>query len=255
MQFQKNINIWNDTIKKCSNIPKPPKSIKYTLLTQNITPKFKNTHISIQNIDSIDCAHILQKNGLNPVTLNMADNNFPGGQVYLGSGAQEESLFRRTNYFQTLNLETNFYPLKNEELIYSPQVTIIKDKNGNDLQQYYNLSFIACPGIKKPNLENNQFNNNDKMLFINKIKNILNTAYIHNHDSIVLSALGCGAWECPPEEVALLFKETITEYKNAFKCIIFAILEVDKNNYIVKNNNLNNSNFQIFSKIFNQSTL
>jgi len=48
-------------------------------------------------------------------------------------------------------------------------------------------------------------------------------AIANGHDSIVLSAFGCGAYRCPPRQVAELFKQVIGEYGSYFKKIVFAI--------------------------------
>ena len=49
----------------------------------------------------------------------------------------------------------------------------------------------------------------------------------NGNDSLVLGAFGCGAYKLPPEEVAPLFHKVMEEpeFKNKFKCIVFAILE------------------------------
>ena len=243
------INIWNDTVEKCNSFQfRPLKSVKYDFTKVRYEKKYSQTNIIVLNKDSIDLAHELWIY-LNPVVLNLADNCFPGGHVSMGSGAQEESLFRRTNYFQTLNLDTGFYPLRGTELVYSPDVLVIKDSKGYELIRYFKLSFIACPGIKKPELNNGKFTEKDRKLLKNKIRNILNVAFLHKHDAVVLGALGCGAWQCPQEEVAIIFKEVVKEYDGMFHTIAFAILEVNKKDYIVQNSNLNRSNYKIFKDI------
>jgi uncharacterized protein (TIGR02452 family) len=54
-----------------------------------------------------DCA-IVYKNLVSkvyrPVILNMVNANNPGGGYRRGDGAQEETLFRRSNYYQSLDL-------------------------------------------------------------------------------------------------------------------------------------------------------
>ena len=251
MSFQHNINVWNDTVKTCNSFNwRPTASIKYEYLDISPDSKYDKTFVNVLDLDSIDCGYELLKRGFNPVILNMADDCFPGGHVQIGSGAQEESLFRRTNYFQTLHLQTGFYPLVNSQLVYSPQVAVIKDQYGEYLDKYFNLPFIACPAVKKPVLKNGNFTDEDRRMFIQKLKNILNVAYQNGHDSVVLGALGCGAWQCPQEEVADICKKISNDYLGVFRNINFAILEVDKHNYIVKNKNQDRSNFKIFSKVF-----
>jgi len=61
------------------------------------------------------------------------------------------------------------------------------------------------------------------------MKRIFDIALIHNHDCIVLSALGCGAYKNPPAHIAQLFYEVLEEsYRGKFRIIIFAIID-DKN--------------------------
>ena len=254
MSFMKKIDTWNDTVKRCGLLGlNVPKSVKYGYEHIDHIIRYDGTQVFIVNQDSIDCGKYLLDNGLNPVVLNMADNCFPGGHVAMGSGAQEEALFRRTNYFQTLNLDTGFYPLVDSELVYSPGVTIIKDADGELLDRFFGLSFIACPAIKKPDLVDGKFSEEDHELFKMKVRNVLNIAYKYGHDSVVLGAMGCGAWQCPQEEVAKIFKNVVGEYEGMFRVITFAILEVNRKDYIVQNANLMRSNYEIFKRTFDKN--
>lgn len=59
-----------------------------------------------------------------------------------------------------------------------------------------------------------------------KMKAIFKIALENGHDSIILSAFGCGAYLNPPCHIAKLFHNLIdSEFKNLFKLIIFAIIE------------------------------
>lgn len=254
MAFMKKIDIWNDTIKRCNSMKHIVyRSVKHGYEDIDHVARYDKTQVFIVNQDSIDCGKYLLDNRFNPVVLNMADNCFPGGHVAMGSGAQEEALFRRTNYFQTLNLGTGFYPLVNSELVYSHGVTVIKDVDGGLLDSFFGLSFIACPAIKKPNLVDGKFSEEDHQLFKMKVRNILNVAYKYGHDSVVLGAMGCGAWQCPQEEVAEIFKNVVGEYEGMFKVVAFAILEVNRKDYIVQNANLMRSNYEIFKRTFDKN--
>jgi hypothetical protein len=132
--------------------------------------------VDFLNQDAIDVALDLLSTGKahRPLVLNLADDIFAGGCVNQGSGAQEESLFRRTNYYQTLvnnsqsaqgtvhsdNLvvlgllrsrrslcegykerqpsdQTDaLYPIENGEAVYSPEVTILKSSEETGWQLY-----------------------------------------------------------------------------------------------------------------------
>jgi len=183
----------------------------------------------------------LQKAGYNPLLLNMSDIEVPGGAVDAGSGAQEENLFRRSNYF--LHLTERFYPLKGKQAVYSKDVLVFKtdDHSGYQLmKQPRPISMIAIPAIRFPNLPMSFENIN---LMKDKIRMIFNVAHYQNHDSLVLSAFGCGAYGNPPRVIATLFKEVIEEYNQSFNIIAFAIIK-DKSWTAAQD-----QNFKIFERV------
>ena len=61
----------------------------------------------------------------NILVLNMASEYKAGGGVENGAMAQEEELFRRSNYFESLT--PNLYPIKEFEAVYTKDVCIFKD--------------------------------------------------------------------------------------------------------------------------------
>lgn len=205
--------------------------------------------ISVVNQDTVDAGIELKKQGLNPVLLNFSDDVFAGGYVGHGSGAQEESIFRRSNYH--LTLLQDFYPLSDTELVYSPEVTIFKESEANKwkvMDDPVTLTSIACPAIKRPQATNDRLNADDTARFVKKIEMILRTALRYNHDSIVLGAFGCGAWGNPPQHVAEIFKHVITTtFPDAFKEIVFAIIDLPNTSY--KRSRYPNS-LEIFRTVF-----
>ena len=62
---------------------------------------------------------------------------------------------------------------------------------------------------------------------LNKIRTIFRLGIEHGKDALVLGALSCGAYKCPPEEVSRQFRAVMEEpeFKNKFRLIVFAILE------------------------------
>ena len=66
------------------------------------------TRVVVVKLDCLEVAHQLAvKDGLNPVVLNMANATKPGGGYLRGDGAQEENLFRRSNYYLALDEKLN----------------------------------------------------------------------------------------------------------------------------------------------------
>lgn len=203
--------------------------------------KENKTVVSVVNEDSIDCAYRLYCTGLNPLVLNMASSSHPGGGFETGATAQEEELFRRTTYELSLcksDIKSQ-YPLKGASAIYSPGVVVFRDNRVNAYELYKwkdccALNFVAMPGIRKPKLVQDtktkewELNKTDTELLCEKIRNIFRIAVYYGHDCVVLSALGCGAYDNPPKYVAKMFKKVMSEFPTVFKNITFAILS-DKN--------------------------
>ncbi len=229
------INIYNETMAisklRFSAFTESIKSRDITLLNHQI---YDNTLILVEKMDTIDATLLLLSKGLNPVLLNMANPVRPGGGVANGATAQEENIFRRSNYFLTLQMK--FYPILDTDTIYSKDVIVFRDTNYDFIDPNL-ISIIASPSVRHPELNKDfsDFKNiEDYNLQYKKIEMIFKTAIIHGHDSIVLSAYGCGAFKCPPKKVAEIFNDIIKLYKKYFKCIMFAIIQpvdCNKNNY------------------------
>lgn len=90
------------------------------------------------------------------------------------------------------------------------------------------MSFISVAGINRPELKDathlaDSMINGTK----NKIRTILRIGLRHGHDSLVLGALGCGAFCNPPSHIAKLFHEVFeeAEFKNKYLLVCFAILD------------------------------
>jgi len=183
-----------------------------------------DTVYRVENIDTLDMALQFRKCGLNPLVLNMASDYKPGGGVRSGKKAQEECLFRRTNAFETHSEE--WYPLEANDVIYSPEVYIIKDSDYEMLDENDQdvISMIAVPAIRKPHLDKGEYFEADRKLMTAKIESIFKIALIEGHDSLILGALGCGVFHNPPNEVAQIYKLFTNLYGKYFKQIGFAIL-------------------------------
>jgi uncharacterized protein (TIGR02452 family) len=116
------------------------------------------------------------------------------------------------------------------------------------------LDFVACPGLRHPMLspEGRLYEADEARLAV-KIRTVLQVAARHGHDAIVLGALGCGAWKCPPRHVAEVFaRELSSAACAAFKRIDFAILKGAAAGYTVINHSNDANlpdNFDVFSDV------
>ena len=85
------------------------KFYKNEFRVDNIPTNEEETKIIVSNVDCLEEGVRLCREGYNPAILNMASRRHPGGGVMLGAGAQEESLFRRTNLFRSLYQFTEYF--------------------------------------------------------------------------------------------------------------------------------------------------
>ena len=210
-------------------------------------PRYE-TEVKVIDKDCIYAAKDLIDRGFNPCMLNMASFSTPGGGVMKGSSAQEENIFRRSNIFKSLyqfhSIGENLgieqreerYPLDyNFGGIYTPHVTIFK--GGSDtrytlLEEPFEVAVVSVSAVKNPTLKNGKLEPWVIDTTKSKIRQIFDIALENGHDSLVLSAFGCGAYKTPPTEMAKLFKEVIEskKYKGVFKAIHFAIINLPSTN-------------------------
>lgn len=223
---------------------------------------FNNPKIYVKNIDSFLAAIEL---GPGSAVLNMASSIRPGGGVANGSMAQEEELCRRSDLLYSLYSftdkgeifdfiqESSKYPIPKYGGIYSPRITIYREPGTyKSMYEPKKCSVISVAGIVRPYIfpETGEMSEGNAGILRGKIRTILRIAILHGHTSLVLGALGCGAFRNPPKQVAKLFKEVLSEeeFSHSFSEICFAILE-DINSIRLDNPD---GNFKPFVDIFGE---
>ena len=220
-------------------------------------------HIQVLNQDCIQATRDLVEQGYNPAVLNMASLYHPGGGVLTGSSAQEEDLCRRSNLAISLyqfslpggrygdladmvrvKRRAERYPMDNTYGgIYSPDITFFRgtrDEGYVLLDEPFKAAVISVASLNyNPKHGHNQLDDgnipeSDKPILKEKIRTILRIGALKKHDSLVLGALGCGAFCTPPAQMAHLFHQVLDEpeYRGRFKKIVFAIIDSpSSNNY------------------------
>lgn len=201
--------------------------------------------ISVVTDDCLDAAHKWINDGLEVSVLNMANRRNPGGGVTFGAGAQEEYLFRCSNYFQFLYRYATYaaeygltrsrhqYPLdRNFGGIFSKGVTIFRENEETGYRLTaapWKVNMIAVAGMNSPHLI---FVDGEEKIapnlvdgVKNKIRTIFRIACDNDQRNLILGALGCGAFHNPPKHVAELFREVLCEeeFFGAFQRICFAV--------------------------------
>ena len=220
-------------------------------------------HAEVLNQDCILVTRDLVEQGYNPAVLNMASLYHPGGGVLQGSSAQEEELCRRSTLAISLyqfslpggrygdladmvgvKRRAERYPMDNTYGgIYSPGITFFRGTQEEGyalLDEPFRAAVISVASLNyNPKHGHNQLvggniPESDKPVLREKIRTILRIGILKGHDSLVLGALGCGAFCTPPAQMARLFHEVFyePEFQERFKKIVFAIIDSpSSNNY------------------------
>ncbi|CAF3772805.1 unnamed protein product [Rotaria sp. Silwood1] len=239
---------------------------------------YKTTEVKVVNEDCLVVYEHLVNQGRKPLLLNMASATSPGGGYRKGDGAQEENLFRRSDYFRSLDVDLDkfeqqserfcctstcnlsfiadartMYPMDEYGAIYTSGLTVFRqpEMKGYEFMEkpLTCVCSLAMAAYRHPPLDGNMLSSKYAVGMRKKIENIFAIAYHNRHDSLVLSALGCGAFRNPPVHVAKLFRSVIEQYAGFFQLIIFAIID-DHNTGLTSNPD---GNFLPFEREFEQS--
>jgi uncharacterized protein (TIGR02452 family) len=219
-----------DTIQRIAKFTAPPKSVKYSFTTIPIasttTPRFETKITFVENDTASACYDLVahqhcDENSI--AALNFASDRVPGGGWINGMAAQEENLFYRSDYSRTLL--RNFYPLKDDELVFSPAVTFFRDRDFRLLSNPVTVGCIACAAIRHPKIvSGGKYEKSQYDLTCEKVRSIYRTALAHGRTTLVLGAFGCGVFGGSPSVTIAIFRKVNGEFAGRFKEIVFAVI-------------------------------
>ena len=206
--------------------------------------QFSNTTIRVVNEDTIDFTKSITRYAEGPIlVLNLASDYMPGGGCRSGCLAQEEQLYYCTGYDVILGKHNRdqYYPLKHPEAesILTTGVPVLRSGKYQFLEKSFRTDFLALPALRRPSLENGRYKSKDRETMRKKIESIFLIAAARKYKTLVLGALGCGAYHNPVDEVVKIYQEMILKYKMHFDNISFAVLA----------KNSKNPNFLEFTKL------
>lgn len=256
---ERNVEVFNDTLDVIKNSEKLTKSLEETLKNQKLI--LANEKIENKCNDRADDSKVVLSKkrtleaasaykGKKVCVLNFASATNPGGGVTRGSNAQEECICRCTDLYLCLNTDEfmdKFYgrhrkacnPIYNDDIIYSPDVDVIKtdtvDPKLMDENDWFKINVLTCAA---PNLRvapSNEMNpdSGDKPVKLSdeeyvkilesRVRKIFEVASSFNNDVLILGAFGCGAFQNPPHLVAKVFNEVMQDYIKKFEVIEYAV--------------------------------
>lgn len=266
--FGRRIAVWDHTRELLRRVGERLPRPSWQKLTRTDDVDYANVvnadvfpHVWVENEDCLVTAERLgRRERTRPVVLVLADHRFAGGDVDRGSGAQEESLFRRTNLSCVLRNEAvGLYPILPHQAVLCRDVTVLKgpERDGAlPLAQPFLADFVACPGLHNPELTDdgkNLLRSEDERMLRVKVRLILDAARMADPSRprkvLVLGPLGCGAWRNPPEVVARVMRDEIRAHGAGISSIAISCLEVDPRAYIVQNRG-RPSNYAVFRNVF-----
>lgn len=205
--------------------------------TDSSFPNLMLQPIEIHNSDAFALARTLKPTVGKIGVLNLASDREPGGGWrYTLSATQEEALCYSSTLYPTLTPER--YPWPNTGTgscagFISPDVVVFKDTLDNNLvdlpvqqRQVLAVLTIAAPCLPRVTKDGENFlNESDLNDLKEKILLTLRLAARGGLTNLVLGAMGCGAYGCPPRAVAKEMKATLEleEFTGWFETVVFAV--------------------------------
>ncbi|KUI63566.1 hypothetical protein VM1G_10302 [Cytospora mali] len=176
--------------------------------------------LTIRACDTLTAAHFLLTSPANTtkkvVILNMASPLSPGGGFLNGATSQEEFLCMRTTLLPSLRDE--FYRLPEVGCIFTPDVLVFRDSEGNDLDKKdrWFVDVVSAAMLRLPETEVDEstgrggyVHQKDRELVIDKMRAVMRVAQMRGETKVVLGAWGCGAYGNPVGEIARAWRRVL----------------------------------------------
>ena len=178
----------------------------------------------------------------NIIALNFASAKNPGGGFLNGAMAQEESIARASTLYPCLIKENEFYnyhkknnnPLYSDKIIYSPNVLIIRNDEGELLEKPVKCSFITSSAVNaRVALKRGITREQIYSVMENRIDKIIQLSILKKADVMVLGAFGCGVFGNDADDIAKIFYKKICSRYEELKDVKICFVIYDKTNTII----------------------
>ncbi len=213
------------SVLSCPFVSKAPNLSVITLMAQTTDDaivKSWNTRLQNEEIDAN----------------NFANARNVGGGFLQGDATQEEELMRTCpTLFPSLQRST--YPFQwNQDLKYTTDVTVIRDSSNqykpfsNDQIAHTNIITAAAPDRRW--MTGDKWTHEDMEYLatsICRIPLLCSTQAMSKPRTLILGAIGCGAFQNSPQENAAILVKAASEVSGYYRRIIFAIPDSNGTNY------------------------
>ncbi len=202
-------------------------------------PRYE-TVFEVRNCTTLDAAGELQADAedIDVFCLNFASAKHPGGGFLNGARAQEESLARATGLYPCLNRAKAMYEagrqcgtcLYTDHMAYSPRVPVIRENDGNLLDEPYTISIVTSAAVNAGTVKPHERSKIERVM-LGRMEKMLSLAVVHGHHTLVLGAWGCGVFRNDPADMARWFHTYLVEtptFEGVFRKVVFAILDTSK---------------------------
>ncbi|WP_338791229.1 TIGR02452 family protein [Bernardetia sp. MNP-M8] len=200
----------------------PLKSVKKKYYTQN-----ESVMVVIDNL--------LKANNEPVFCLNFASAKNIGGGFLTGAQAQEESIARVTGlsaccfeffeeYYQFHRSRKSM--LYTDTMIYSPNVPIFKNDEGEYLDKPQKVSILTSAAVNAGVVKCQERDKIEQIIPVmyQRTEKVLAIAHRNGYKNLVLGAWGCGVFQNEPADIAKIFHDLLTtKFENCFEEVVFAI--------------------------------
>lgn len=188
---------------------------KHTVIPDLTARKFKAGNIELIETDTVS-ALVNHRAGKTAI-LNMASFQHPGGSVWEGARAQEESLFRCSNLVHAISKE--YYPLGYQDMLYTRNAVFFRDRQYNFMKEQ--ICDVVTVAAIRLTAEPDQYYH---VITNYKIELMLSVPAFYDVDTLILGAWGCGAFNNDPHVISEKMKLGLEKYGKYFEKVIFAVI-------------------------------
>ena len=249
MKKQELIDIAKDTL-EISRQKRYYKHNKTIFLQPNSSKLYEDVKVSSDKVDKQKgviefrnesvVASILHTKDEKVAVLNFASAKHPGGGFQTGAKAQEESIARSSNLYETLiPFQKEFYdyhvkqnsPLYSDKMIYSENIAVMKNDEGYLLNNPTYVDIITSPAVNAGHAREKHISEEViRKTMQNRIRKVIHLAKQNNVNTLILGAWGCGVFKNKEKDIAEMFNQVLEKegMKYCFNKIIFSIYDTSE---------------------------